>query len=178
MAEEEKIEEQEQQEEVFDDKKKKKVLYLVVILAQLIIAGFLIWYFVWPEYEEFQGLDESITEVKGESVDEDEESEPKELGVMYQIENLTVNPKGTRGMRFAVFEFSLEVPSEETKQELDKYKTVLIDNYIKYFRSRSIVELSKDSMTDSLKIDIARITDEILGEKVVQNVYFTRFVLE
>lgn len=178
MAEEEKIEEQEQQEEVFDDKKKKKIIYLAVILVQLIIAGFLIWKFVWPEYEELQGIDETLAEVKGESVDEDEESEPKELGVMYQIENLTVNPKGTRGMRFAVFEFSLEVPGEETVLELDKYKTVLIDNYIKYFRSRSIVELSKDSMTDSLKLDIARITNEVLGEKVVQNVYFTRFVLE
>jgi flagellar basal body-associated protein FliL len=182
MAEEEKIEEQSEEQELsFDDKKKKKGLYIGIIAAQLVVAGFLIWKFVWPEYEEVSGLDQKITETiqeAGIAVEEEDDDEPRELGVMYTFENLTVNPKGTRGMRFAVFEFSLEVPSEDETQELDKYKTVLIDEYIKYFRKCSVVELSKDTMVDTLKVDLADITNKVLGHEVVKNVYFTRFVLE
>jgi flagellar basal body-associated protein FliL len=97
---------------------------------------------------------------------------------MYKIENLTVNPKGSRGMRFAVFEFSLEVPGEEEVAILDKYKTVLIDNYIAYFRHRSMKELANDSLLDSLKTDISNIANNVLGSKLVHNVYFTQFVLQ
>ncbi len=178
------VEEQEELDEelVFEKKPRKVLLYSAIVVVQLIVAGFLIWIFVMPEYNELSELDKAVSEqTDEEEIDEDEdedEGEPKELGLMYKIENLTVNPKGTRGMRYAVFEFSLEVPSEDEIEILGKYNTVLVDNYIAYFRKKTMKELANDELLDSLKMDLSNIANNVLGSKQVYNVYFTRFVLE
>ena len=161
-----------------EKKSSKAVLYIAVIVVQLLIAGFLVWKFVMPEYDELAELNETVSQKVDQEEDDDEEGEPRELGVMYKIENLTVNPKGTRGMRYAVFEFSLEVPGEDEIAMLDKYKTVLVDNYIAYFRNRTMKDLANDELLDSLKLDLSKIANNVLGSKLVNNVYFTRFVLE
>lgn len=166
-------------EESAPEKKSSKAgLYIGIIVVQLLIAGFLIWKFVLPEYNQVAELNDQVSGNQETEEPEEDDSEPKELGVMYKIENLTVNPKGTRGMRYAVFEFSLEVPGEEEVAELEKYKTVLIDNYIAYFRNRTMKDLANDALLDSLKGDISEIANDVLGSKLVNNVYFTRFVLE
>lgn len=159
-----------------EEKSSKTILYTVIIVVQLLIAGFLIWKFVMPEYNELAELNEAISEeVEEEDIEEDE---PRELGLMYKIENLTVNPKGTRGMRYAVFEFSLEVEGDDEITMLEKYKTVLIDSYIAYFRNRTMKDLANDELLDSLKLDLSDIANNVIGGEFVNNVYFTRFVLE
>ena len=159
-----------------EEKSSKTILYTVIIVVQLLIAGFLIWKFVMPEYNELAELNEAISEeVEEEDIEEDE---PRELGLMYKIENLTVNPKGTRGMRYAVFEFSLEVEGDDEINMLEKYKTVLIDSYIAYFRNRTMKDLANDELLDSLKLDLSDIANNVIGGEFVNNVYFTRFVLE
>ena len=175
----EEIEEQDQQieEDVFEEKSNKKVLYISIIAVQLIIAAFVIWKFVSPEYDKLDEANSALEELQGESYEYDS-SEPRELGEMYTFDNLTVNPKGTRGMRFAVFQFSVEVPSESEKEMITRYRNVLIDNYIAYFRNKSMKELARDSMLDTLKIDIRKISNRVLGGPIVQDVYFTQFVLE
>ena len=175
---EEKIEEQAEQEVTFDSKSSKKGIYLAIVVVQILIAAFLIWKFVFPEYQQLTETEQVLNDSAQKEEEQSESDEPHEIGVMYKIDNLTVNPKGTRGMRFAVFEFSLELPDAGDIQTLDKYKTVLIDNYIKYFRNCSVAELSKNTMTDTLKQNLMKITNEVVGKQVVENVYFTQFVLE
>jgi len=150
---------------------------VAIIAAQLLVAVFLVWKFVLPEYQQLNDATEVVTE-QVENVAEEEDAEPLELGVMYQVESLTVNPRGTRGMRFAIFEFSLEVPGEDEIQILEKYKMVLVDNYISYFRNQTMNTLADDTKIDSLKLNLANIANEVVGQKIVHNVYFTRFVLE
>jgi flagellar basal body-associated protein FliL len=161
-----------------EKKSSKAGLYIGIIVIQLLVAGFLIWKYVMPEYNEVTELNKAASGNADKDGEEEEVPELTEPGVMYKIENLTVNPKGSRGMRFAVFEFSLEVPGPDEVAMLDKYKTVLIDNYIAYFRHRSMKELSNDSLLDSLKTDISNIANNVLGSKLVHNVYFTQFVLQ
>lgn len=178
MAEE--IEEEEQKK--FEEPKKSKTgLYLAIVVVQLLIAGFLIWKFVFPEYTDLKNAnDQALSKYdQPSSPSAEENGEPKELGTMYKIENLTVNPSGSRGMRFAVVGFSLEVhDGEEDVAVLEKFKTVITDRYLAYFRKKSISDLAKESMTDSLKKDIKIITNEVIGREVVENVYFTQYVLQ
>ncbi len=164
-------------------KKSKTGLYLTIIVVQLLIAGFLIWKFVFPEYEEIKtandvalGRYEAPKEAK--DAGEEEDGEVKELGPLYAFENLTVNPKGSRGMRYAVVGLSAELDSEEDVPLLDQYKTVLVDNYIAYMRKHTMKELAEESTMDSLKVGFKMLTNELLGREVVKNVYFTQFVLQ
>ncbi len=176
-------EENEEQQKAPEVKKSKTGLYLAIIVVQLLIAGFLVWKFVFPEYTELKTANDvalgKYEKPKEDAKDEKADGEPKELGTMYKIENLTVNPSGSRGMRFAVVGFSLEVPGgEEDVAVLDKYKTVIMDRYLAYFRKRSIKDLAKESLTDSLKKDIINLTNETIGREVVDNVYFSQYVLQ
>ena len=176
-------EENEEEQKKFEEPKKSKTgLYIGIIVVQLLIAGFLIWKFVFPEYTDLKNAnDQALSKYEQTTAptEEEENGEPKEVGTMYKIENLTVNPSGSRGMRFAVVGFSLEVHNgEDDVAVLDKFKTVITDRYLAYFRKKSIQDLAKESMTDSLKKDIKMLTNEIIGREVVDNVYFTQYVLQ
>lgn len=181
MAEEQ--EEQEEQETLPVPKKSKTGLYILIVVIQILVAGFLVWKFVLPEFSDLKDVKAEVLAKSGkaEQADDGENDggEPRELGTMYKIENLTVNPLGSGGTRFAVVGFSLEVSGgDDDVKELDKYKMVITDRYLSYFRKKSIQELAKASMTDSLKKDLKMLTNEVLGRKVVNNVYFTQYVLQ
>ncbi len=157
------------------EKKSKKGLYAALIGAQLVIAAVLAWYFIFPEYQQ---LAEAKALTEGTEAQEAEEHEPRELGQIYSIQNITVNPKGSGGTRFAVFELALEVMEEGDLESIQKYEMVLMDNYINYFRSRTVNELTDETFTDSMKEDLKVLANDILGRDAVSRVYFTRFVLE
>ncbi len=165
-------------------KKSKTGLYLTIIVVQLLIAGFLIWKFVFPEYEEIKTKNDvalgryEVPEGKDAEEEKSEDGEPPQIGPLYAIDNLTINPKGSRGMRFAVVGMSLELPSEEDVPFMDQYKLVLQDNYISYLRKKTVRELTDETIMDSMKVDIKNLTNELLGREVVKNVYFTQFVLQ
>lgn len=183
MADEENVEESAAAAPAPEKKKSKTGLYLAIIIVQLIIAGFLVWQYVLPEYNQLTEANEAALGPKDEKKsskdkNEEEDGEPKELGIMYKFENLTVNPSGTRGMRYGVFEFSLEVHSEEDILMLDQYKPVLIDNYISFLRKQKIKDLSNEAFVDSIKTSIIDLSNEVLGTELVSNIYFTRFMLQ
>ncbi|RMH63826.1 MAG: hypothetical protein D6677_06325 [Calditrichaeota bacterium] len=166
-------------------KKSKTGLYLIIIVVQLLVAGFLIWKYVFPEYEEIKtkndvalGRYEVPEAEKGGDGEKGEEGEPPQIGPLYALDNLTINPKGSRGMRFAVVGMSLELPSEEDVPVMDQYKLVLTDNLIAYLRNKSVRELSDASTMDSMKVDVKNLVNELLGREIVKNVYFSQFVLQ
>ena len=84
----------------FEDgkKKKSKIFYLAIFAVQIIVAIVLVKFFIIPWSSATDG--EVSVEEEQEIIQEDE---PKEIGTIYKLPALTVNPKGSRGRRFAVF---------------------------------------------------------------------------
>ena len=170
-----------QPEEQFDglteyeqsEQKKKKILYVVIFAIQVILAFVLIKFVVLPWYNvnDNEKHDEEV-------IEEPQKMEKKELGQIFTISDLTVNPRGSRGRRFAVFEIALSVPEVEMVDEIKKYETVIKDNYIQYFRSKTVEELSADSAMINIKSDLIEITENIVGPNKVNDIFFTRFILQ
>ncbi len=142
-------------------------LVLVQVIAAIAIVYFLILPRLWPD-----------TADQGKAKAKIEKKENKEPGVIYTISDITINPKDSYGRRFAVFEIALELPNEDAKAELDKMKPIIVDRILQYLRSRTVAELTTTTNVAQIKSDLKSDINEILGQELVQNLYFTKFVLE
>lgn len=154
------------------EEKKKKLTYIIVFVVQIILAFVLIKFVIFPWYNN-DNAEEAVEEVQ-----EEESKEPKDLGHIYTISNLTVNPSGSRGRRFAVFEIAVSVKSAEFVDEMKKYESVIKDNYIQYFRSKTVEDLSVDTAIVGIKEDLLKITGDIVGSEELNDIYFTRYILQ
>ncbi|MCD4691642.1 MAG: flagellar basal body-associated FliL family protein [Calditrichales bacterium] len=161
--------EQESSEEVYPGKKKNWGLIIGVVLAQLIAVGFIVKFLVFPsEGESSESVEEEAEQVE----------ETKGIGLIYKISDLTINPKNSMGKRFAVFEVALEVEDAAAVEELKKYNPIIVDRFIGYFRTKTVLELSSQESLVSIKKDLKEIVNDVMQEEVVNNLYFTRYVLE
>jgi len=151
--------------------KKKKLIYIIIFGVQIIIAFVLVKFFLLPWYS---GDERDVT--SEEQVVEEQDSGT--FGQIYKMPSMTVNPKGSRGRRFAVIEIAFSLPEGPFTEELKKYEPVLTDKYIQYFREKTVMELSADTIMTSLKSDIRKITEEVVGKDKIIDVYFTNFILQ
>jgi flagellar FliL protein len=142
-------------------------LILVQVIAAVAIVYFLIVPRLWPEPP---GSKDEKAKV--------EKSAKKEPGVIYTISDITINPKDSYGRRFAVFAIALEVPDDDATAELDKMKPIIMDRILQYLRSKTVTELTTTSNVEQIKADLKADINDILGHDLVQNLYFTKFVLE
>lgn len=171
MPEAENKEKVENQPEPAEKQKKKKKWPLIagIITVQVIAAILLVVFFLFPRYQQWTGageIEEPVKEAK------------KELGYIYTISDLTINPKNSMGRRFAVFEIALEVKDNKSIEELKKYHPILMDRCISYFRTKTVAELSAQIQMNVIKDDLKMIVNQLIGYDAVSDLYFTRFVLE
>ncbi|MBO6537114.1 MAG: flagellar basal body-associated FliL family protein [Balneolaceae bacterium] len=104
------------------------------------------------------------------------EEEPPEMGT-YMMEQLVVNPANTNGRRYLMVEISLEmhlehIPLMETNNP--KVKQDLIEA----FSSRTVSELTTAEEREVLRQEVTDIINSSIGETSVQNLYFTKYVLQ
>lgn len=96
---------------------------------------------------------------------------------MYQMEQMVVNPANTNGRRYLLIEISLEmnvehIPMMETigpKVEQDMMETL---------SSRTVTQLTTSEEREKLRTELSEIVNTTLGENSVQNLYFTKYVLQ
>ncbi|HGY55132.1 MAG TPA: flagellar basal body-associated FliL family protein [Caldithrix abyssi] len=156
----------------------KIILISTIVFIQVVAAITLIVFVILPKYQETSAEPDQTQE---ESVNEgsaNEDEGPRELGQIYKISDLTVNPKGSMGRRFAVFEVALEVETVEDVDILKRYHPLIVDGYINFLRKKTVFELATDDSLSVIKNHLKEITNEVVGQDLVYNIYFTRFVLQ
>jgi flagellar basal body-associated protein FliL len=142
-----------------------------LIVVQVILAFLLVYFFILPR------LAPQDPEAAKEK-DKVEKKEKKEVGVIYTISDITINPRDSYGRRFAVFEIGLEIPDDQAKEELDRMRPLVLDHILQYLRSQTVADLTVKLDIEKMKEDIKDTVNEVVGQDLVENVYFTKFVLE
>ena len=155
-------------EETFELGNSRK--YLIVVAVSVVLAVVLVIFVVFPMYQTHQAR--AATEPEETPVP----AEP--LGFTYRVSDLTVNPKNSAGRRLAVFEIVFEVADEESIEFMKQNEPVVKDYLINYFRSKSIQELSTDSVMVQGKEELLDVIRNRFGRERVRNMYFTRFILQ
>lgn len=152
-------------------KKKKGLLIAIIVLAQLIIAAGLVVFIIYPKLA-------GPADEKEEAPAEKTEENSNQLGPTFTISDLTVNPKGSMGRRFAVFEVVLEMNNPTYSEKLTQMKPVIVDKFLGYLREKTIAEYSSSDQMKIIRKDLKDIVNSVLNEEAVKNLFFTRFVLE
>lgn len=104
------------------------------------------------------------------------EEEPSELGT-YLMEQLVVNPANTNGRRYLMVEISLEMNIEHIPlMEINNPK--LKQELIETFSRRTVSELTTPKERERIRKEATDLINSSLGEISVQNLYFTKYVLQ
>ncbi len=155
-------------------KSKKLVVILAVVVAQLVVAYFLIGFFMKHGGNDSTPQPVSTPAVKAAV---NPGTDPN-FDHVYVVKDLIVNPAGTNGLRFLLTTIGLEVTSEETVKELEKRDVQVHDAIINILTSMTLPQLDDINSRDSLKVDIKSQINKDLTTGTVLNVYFSKFIIQ
>jgi len=162
------------QEEEGGGGKKKTGLIIIMFSVLLILAVVVVVFFIFPKFQQSNG--------KGDGTEQVEEAQKEDnavqLGQIFKISGLTVNPKNTMGRRFAVFDVALEYQKPEIADKLKTMEPLIMDHFLKYLRNKTVTEFSQQDQMDKMREDLRKMVNDVLKEDAITHLYFTRYILE
>ena len=101
-----------------------------------------------------------------------------EIGVLYPLDNFTVNLNSDNGRRYLKVTLDLELSGQELTAELDSKTAVIRDRIIRILTSKTLEEVSSRKGKEKLTLQIQDTINSMLVDGEVQGVFFTEFVIQ
>lgn len=98
--------------------------------------------------------------------------------VTYQLEELIVNPAGSKGKRYLVVEISLEMESETSISLVEQNLQKIKHNVIESLAARSVEQLVQFQEREVMRVEIRNVINQTIGENSVRNLYFIKYVMQ
>ena len=93
------------------------------------------------------------------------------------MDQLVVNPENTNGRRYLMVEISLELNVEHIPL-METTNPRVRQELIETFSRRTVSQLTTPKERDLLRKEAVEIINSSIGETSVQNLYFTKYVLQ
>ncbi|MCS6839120.1 MAG: flagellar basal body-associated FliL family protein [Bdellovibrionaceae bacterium] len=164
-----------------DSGKKDKLNWLVLGLVVLnTIAVAMIAFMVAKNREqESKSSDNIDAVVRGELQTQKEEAAQKQKNerVFYQLKDFVVNLSGSRGRRIIKASIELELPNQNSKNEVESLEAQIRDQIILILSSKNYEEIASKEGKEALRNEIKLALNPSLsdGNKIL-NIYFTEFI--
>ena len=149
----------------------KKILTIggPILVVQIVVVYFLVAKYLAPPPA--QGATAQVsTQAQGPA-----ETEKPQIVV---IKDVIVNPAGTNGSHLLVTSIGLEVPTVETKTELEEKEVQTRDILVTILTGKRMDELSTPEQKESLRQEIQGRIDQILRSAKLKKVYFSKFIIQ
>lgn len=118
-------------------------------------------------------------QVKGTAADEEVAPAIEPPGEVFAVEEVVINPAGTRGKHFLRLGLALETHSgPEFTAELETRKAQLRDLLIQKFSARTIDELGDPTVREELRLQCIDEINSIVSGGKISNLFFTDYVLQ
>ncbi len=154
----------------FQGKARSKVRQTVLILVPLFLFQLLLAYIIVSVVIKPKKLEKSTSlNVAGQF--------NRNIGEIYIIEDIVVNPRETRGMRFVNVSLGLDCNSNKTINEVSKQDIRIRDYLISLFSNCLVEELDDESDKNILREKIRSDVNKLINVDGIQAVYFTNFIL-
>ncbi|MFH0882739.1 MAG: flagellar basal body-associated FliL family protein [bacterium] len=101
-----------------------------------------------------------------------------EIGEIYRITGLIVNPKESRGSKHLLVDFGLETKDKKVMDELLKIEPLLRDNLNTFFAAQRLEILQDITYREKLRKRVQEIVNYHLTEGTVDEVFFIQYVLQ
>lgn len=98
--------------------------------------------------------------------------------LVYNIDDIVINPAGTGGTRFLSASFAFELESEETVAEFEAREAIIRDALITILSSKSIAQLTDVKQKEVTRYQIKKRISDILNTEELAGVFYTDFVLQ
>lgn len=162
---------------------------LPIFIVQLVAVYFITANILLPgQTKSSSGSDETNTEETTEhsedsaeghgETEEGKEGEHGSGGLIYSLDDMIVNPANTNGKMLLLASLGLAVESEESKKALEEKQVIVKDAVISVLSSKSVGQLSSSTYRDTLKTEILKnLSAQMPGSKV-NNIYFSKFIIQ
>jgi len=186
MAEEEKTEE----ESAPKEKKSSNMLMMIIIIVLflIIIIGGVVAFLLMGDDEEPANTNAPQKQEKSSSkksssssrssAEYDNSRSLDEIGILYPLDNFTVNLKSDAGRRYLKVTLSLELEGEELSLELDAKSAVLRDKIIRILTSKTLEEISSKKGKQKVSQQIMNTLNDMIRDGQIKGIYFTEFVIQ
>ncbi|MBK7104438.1 MAG: flagellar basal body-associated FliL family protein [Ignavibacteriae bacterium] len=154
---------------------------IILIGLPLFIIQLVLVYFITANFlvKSAPALHDKAEGENVEHAESEEEGEGHADSTMqiYSIEDLIINPAGTSGQRLLLLSVGFGVANEEKATLLRSNEIVIKDMILNSMSQKSLSDLSRVELKDSLKLEIADQVNKMLPGAKVKNVYFSKYVL-
>ena len=153
--------------------KKVVMIWVPLFLLQLVLSYVIVAKFFKKKAIQQEAVAAETTTKKKEAT-----SESEKPGEIYLVEDVIANPKNTEGRHFVNVSVGLEEGKKNIGDELKNRDPQIRDILIDIFVSRTIQQMDDAADKDSLKSEISRRLNKLLGKGSIRNVYFSNFIIQ
>jgi len=97
---------------------------------------------------------------------------------VYVVEDLIINPAGTDGKRLLLSSIGFDIQTEENQKELQSKEVLVKDAIISVLGSKDMVRLSDAVYRDTLRMAISARINQLIPSVKINNVYFSKYILQ
>lgn len=157
-----------------------RVVVAISLVVLLITGAFILTrYVLLPTYQNYKIRKELNKQIAPKN---ETPSKPKkkktEMGIVYEIKDVTVNTFGSDGRRFAVLEIALETHEPNVINELKSRDPQIRDLLIKYLRTRTAEQMLDIDFQESSRRELTEQINQRLSTGKVDSLYFTMLVVQ
>ncbi|MBN2008080.1 flagellar basal body-associated FliL family protein [candidate division KSB1 bacterium] len=119
-------------------------------------------------------------------VEQTEESDKKEsenkaefaIGEIYPLEDIVINPAGTRGRRFISLSLGLELNPGQSADEVKRREPKLVDSILTLLSEKGLSEYIDTTNREIIREQILETIQQTIPAGIVKQVYITRFIIQ
>lgn len=98
--------------------------------------------------------------------------------VYYPIEEIIVNPANTDGSRYLLLSIAIQVENEGASAKLKEKHAIVVDDINTLLSRYTTNELNNIEMRELIKKELAIMINKTLEENSVQDLFFTKYVMQ
>ena len=156
--------------------KKKKIIFMaVIVFIQALISFLLITLLFKPPSLSGEAGDK-LSQCKND--DQGKIEHQSIVGEIFLIEDLVINPAGTRGRRFVSFSIGIELNEGRKVDEIKKREAKICDAIISLFVKKRFYEFTEISNRENIRRQMFEAIKKIMPEDMVRQIYITKFILQ
>lgn len=153
--------------------KKVVMIWVPLFLLQLVLSYVIVVKVFRKRAVQQEAVAAEMTSKKKEA-----KSKGQDLGEIYLVDDVIANPKNTEGRHFVNVSVGLEEGNKKIGDELKQRDPQIRDILIDIFVSKTIQQMDDPADKDSLKSEISRRLNRMLGEGSITHVYFSNFIIQ
>ena len=154
------------------------IIGIPAFIVQLIVIYFIMGYVITNKVQEHPIPESPKTKQAASGKGEKVVDESQNANFIYTIEDIVVNPAETDGKRLLLLSLGITVKSEEDKVEMQAKDILVKDAIISTISSKNLFQLNSSGYKDTLKVELTGRIKKIFPKVHLNQVYFSKYILQ